>query len=220
MHWPSIAYVTERAPLPDGYRYEYLTRARIGEVIAAVRAWYPGIAVGNASCHLRESFYLEKVCLEDAPDRDFLVTLIVAGGGIGGIYSVERDPDSAVIYGRIATVSPAHRGAGLSRALLRLTEVLGRAMGMGMVYGLATLNHPHMQRVFERVGWQLIGIIPGFDKEEIAPAEVRRVYEAVYVKVLEPENLLRPSAANMTPSVEALFDLLYPGQSARPGASP
>ena len=84
---------------------------------------------------------------------------------------------------------------------------------MGMVYGLATLKYPHMQITFERMGWQLVGITPGFDQEVIAPGDVKRVYEAIYAKVLvSPEELLRPRVTDLTPSVKALFDLLYPGQ--------
>jgi hypothetical protein len=40
---------------------------------------------------------------------------------------------------------PSNRGAHLSRNVLLLEEALGRAMGMGMIYGLATLKYPHMQ---------------------------------------------------------------------------
>ena len=55
---------------------------------------------------------------------------------------------------------------------------------MGLVYGMATLKAPHAQRAFERAGWQLIGITPGYDREMVAPGVVKRVYEAVYAKVL------------------------------------
>jgi hypothetical protein len=99
------------------------------------------------------------------------------------------------------------------RNVLLLEEALGHAMGMGMVYGLATLKYPHMQVAFERMGWQLIDITPGFDKETVTRDAVKRVYEAVYAKVLVPEeDLLRPHTKDMTPAVKALFDLLFPGR--------
>jgi len=53
---------------------------------------------------------------------------------------------------------------------------------------------------------------PGFDREVIAPGVVKRVYEAIYAKVLVPSELLRPRAQDLTPAAKALFDLLYPGQ--------
>ena len=212
MQWPSVGDITARAPLPASYHYEYLDRHQVPALVSALEAWYPGIAVGNASCHLRESFYADKVCLDGQFERDFLVILFKQHDELAGMFSVERDPDSEVLYGRICAISPKHRGSHLSRNVLLLEEALGRAMGMGMVYGLATLKYPHMQATFERMGWQLIGITPGFDREMIAPGVVKRVYEAVYAKVLVPEELLRPRAPDLTPAAKALFDLLYPGQ--------
>ena len=72
-----------------------------------------------------------------------------------------------------------------------------------------------MQRGFEHRGWKLVGIMPGFDRELVAPGVVKRVYESVYVKLLIPEaDLLRPHAEDLTPAGLALFDLLYPGRLA------
>ena len=95
-------------------------------------------------------------------------------------------------------------------------EAMGNAMGMGMVYGLATLKFPNMQVGFEKAGWQLIGIIPGFDRELIGPGQVKRVFEAIYVKVLAAESeFLRPSVAGMTSVTNALFNFLYPRRKYR-----
>ena len=212
LKWPSVEEITARAPLPSGYRYQYLDRQQVPTLIRALRTWYPGIAVGNASCHLRESFYTDKVCLGGELDRDFLVITFMQDDELAGVFSVERDADSQVLYGRIGAIAPEHRGSRLSRNILLLEEALGRAMGMGMVYGLGTLKHPRMQATFERMGWTLIGITPGFDQEVVEPGIVKRVYEAVYAKVLVPEALLRPRARDLTPGVKALFDVLFPGQ--------
>jgi hypothetical protein len=213
MSWPSVDDITARAPLPAGYHYEYLRREQVPMLISALQTWYPAIGVGNASCYLRERFYASEVCLEDAREREFLVVLFMRNSELAGMFSAERDADSRVLYGRLCAISPNHRGSHLSRNVLLLEEALGRAMGMGMVYGLATLNYPHMQTTFERMGWQLIGITPGFDQEVVAPGAVKRVYEAIYAKVLvSAEDLLRPRAKDLTPAVKALFDLLYPGQ--------
>lgn len=53
--------------------------------------------------------------------------------------------------------------------------------------------------------------MPGFDREVVAPGVVRRVFEAIYVKVLAPDGeLLNPPADGMTPATRALFDTLFP----------
>jgi hypothetical protein len=212
--WPEARELAATCPLPAGYRYQRLTRRDIAETIRAFAAWYPGIAVGNASCHLRASFYEERVALDRASERDFYVVLVRKGRELVGVLSVERDHDSAILYGRVGAISPRHRGLRLSERFPTLIEALGRTMGMGMVYGLATLKHPYMAEKFEQMGWQLIGIIPGFDIEVVEAGAVKRVYEAIYTKVLADErDFLRPRRADMTPKAAALFDVLFPGRA-------
>jgi len=214
MPWTNVDSLSTKVPLPEGYRYERLARADIADVVRSLADWYPGIVVGNSSCHLNESFYNEKVVLDDESERDFFVVLFKKGREFVGVLSIERDRDSEVLYGRIGAVSPKHRGLNLSERFPALIETMGHAMGMGMVYGLATLKVPHMQTKFERLGWQLIGIIPGFDKEVVEPGVIKRVYEAIYAKVLvAEENFVRPRYADMTPGTTQLFELLYPGKA-------
>jgi hypothetical protein len=214
MPWPDVDKLSERAPLPAGYRYELLSRTDISETVNAFASWYPGIAVGNASCHLREAFYREKVVLDDEPERDFFVVLFRKDQELVGVLSVERDRDSEVLYGRVGAISPQHRGLNLSERFPGLIEALGRSMGMGMVYSLATLKVPYMAEKFERQGWQLIGIIPGFDREMVEPGIVKRIYEAIYTKVLVDEtDFMIPRRSAMTPKTAALFDLLYPDKA-------
>jgi len=84
-------------------------------------------------------------------------------------------------------------------------------MGAGFVYGLATLKMPQAQLALERAGYQLLGFVPGYDRELVTPGVVKRVYEAVYAKVLVPdEELLRPDPKNMSPKARALWELLFP----------
>jgi hypothetical protein len=214
MVWTAIEDVAARVPLPEGYRYERVARVDIPEIVCSLAQWYPGIAVGNASCHLDENFYNEKVVLDACSERDFFVLLFRKGRELAGMLSIERDRASEVLYGRVGAVSPKHRGLNLSERFPALIEMMGHSMGMGMVYGLATLHVPHMQEKFERRGWQLVGIIPGFDREMVKPGIVKRVYEAIYAKVLvDEEAFVRPRYGDMTPATAALFDLLYPGRA-------
>ena len=213
MKWPSIKTLTEAVPLPDGYQYALPTRSDVPSLIKAVDDWFPGLAVGNASCYLREDFYSERVFFDDRHERDFHFMLFKHGDDWAGMLSVERDNDSHVLYGRVGTIAELHRGARLSKCFPPLMETMGKTMGMGMVYSLATLKVPHMQVSFEKAGWQLIGIIPGFDRELIGAGEVKRVFEAIYVKVLVTErDFLLPKLEGMTPATSALFKHLYPGQ--------
>ena len=215
MHWPNIDDISAKVPLPDGYRFEQLARSEIPLLIAGLRTWFPDIGVGSASCYLREDFYARAAFLEDESETDVLVILVKTGHELAGMYSCERDQDTLALYGRLLAIAPQHRGTNLGEAGLALLEFIGRAMGMGIAYGMATLKVPHIQKAMEEFGFQLIGITPGYDREMVAPGVVKRIYEAVYAKVLVAnEELLLPQPQNLTPNTKALFDSLFPGKLA------
>jgi hypothetical protein len=75
MNWPRIDDISAKVPLPDGYRFEQLRRSEIPLLIAGLRAWFPGIAVGTASCHLCGDFYTRAASLVGESETDVLVIL-------------------------------------------------------------------------------------------------------------------------------------------------
>ena len=211
MKWPTIEQMSSMAPLPDGYRYERLKRSGITALMEAIKVWHPDIAVGGGSCYLREDFYTDKVFLDGEGQKDILVGLFMCGDELAGMWSWEQEPDALSLYGRLIIVAPAHRDAKLASKVMPLAELAGRAMGAEFFFGLATLKIPHMQHALETAGWQLIGFTSGYDREEVAPGVIKRVFEGVYSKVLVPEGeLLRPDPNNMTPTARALFEVLFP----------
>lgn len=211
MNWMQVDEMTAMAPLPEGYRYELLKRSEIPALVCFINQWFPDISVGGASCYVRDDFYREKVFLAGEPERDTLVILIKSGDELVGLFSCERDQDALALYARLSVIAPRHRGAHLSQTTIVLVEAIGRRMEMGLVYGMATLKVPYIQMAFERLGWQLIGITPGYDREMVRPGVVKRVYEAVYAKILVGEGvLLHPDSRNMTDRTKAFFALLFP----------
>jgi len=211
MKWPGMETIATLTQLPDGYRFEQLRRSDIPALIEGVRMWHPDISVGVGSCYLREDFYTEKVFLRDEAEKDMYVVLIMHGDELAGMGSWEREPDALTLYAKLGIIAPAHRGAKIAVRAVEFTENLGRAMGAGFVYGLATLKVPHMQLALERAGYQLLGFAPGYDRELVAPGVVKRVYEAFYAKVLVPdEDLLRPDPKSLSPRAKALFEVLFP----------
>ena len=63
-----------------------------------------------------------------------------------------------------------------------------------------------------RAGFQIVGIVPASDRLMVAPGVIKRVYEAIYVKVLAADaDVLRPQSQSMTPRTKALYDFLFAG---------
>ncbi len=211
MKWPAIDELSTMMPLPDGYRYERLDHASVAPLIAALKSWHPAIAVGAASGFLREDFYEDRVCLDGAVDKNVMVVRIMFNDALVGMWSVEREIDALAIYARLIVLAPAHRGAKLSVLTSIGSEAVSRSMGAQFQYSLATLQIPNVQRALEHAGYRLLGFFPGYGREEIAPGVVKRVYEAVYAKLLVADGEVhRPDPKNMTPKTKILFDLLFP----------
>lgn len=221
MKWPTVQQISAMTSLPEGFHFEFLRQADVPALIEAIGRWHPDIAVGGGSCYLRESFYAQHVQLEGGPDRNVLVALFRRGDEMAGMWSWEKEPDSLALYARLIVISPQYRSAKLATAVMPLAEVAGRAMGAEFFFGLATLKIPHMQHALEAVGWQLIGFTSGYDQEQVAPGIVKRVFEAVYCKVLVPEDeLARPDPNNLTPRARAMFDALFPASPPMAAAHP
>jgi len=210
MDWPHLDAPAAHVPLTRGYRFELLQRAEVGVLTNFIATWMPDIGVGSASVYLRPEFYQRRVVFPDQPQQDVVVLLLKRGDTLAGMFSCQREREALSIHARLGIAAPRHRGANLAQAGMVFTEAVGRLMGLGVAYGMATLKTPHAQQAFERAGWQLVGIMPGFDREQVAPGVVKRVFEALYAKVLvERTELLQPDLCDMTPRTQALYRQLH-----------
>jgi len=210
MNWVAINELSNKLPIPPGYRAQQLKRSDIPELIRCFKDWFPDVTVGAENCYQREDFYSREVFLEGEVERDVIVFLIKKDQELVAMFSAQRFNDTLTLYGRIGAIAPRYRGERLAYLGPALLEAMGRAMGMEVIYGLAEFAIPNMQMVFERAGFQIVGIVPASDRLMVAPGVVKRVYEAMYVKVLAADaDVLRPQAESMTPRTKALYDFLF-----------
>jgi len=211
VRWPSAGVIAALSPLPAGYRYAQFGSADIAPLIASLKEWHPRIAVGVNSCYLRDDFYLKRVGLDGDLDSDVMVIRILRGEETVGFWSFEREVDSLVIWGRLLVVAPEHRGTRVSVAALAGSEAIGRVMGAAFIYAFAPLSTPYVQQGLERAGYRLLGFFPGRDREEVSPGVVKRVYQAVYAKLLAAEAQVHwPDPGKMTPRAREMYGLLFP----------
>ena len=209
MNWLPLDQLRALIPLPPGLRVESMHSAHIAAVIAALRSWYPDVAYGSNSGYLRDEFYRQRVCLDGGDAKDVQVFTIWFGDELVGLWSPEREVDSLALYARVVAIAPQHADAGLTRQITAGMEDVARKMGAAFMYALVTLKHPYVAQALEGAGYRLLGFWPGFDRELVAGV-VKRVYQAVYAKLLVPEDrVLRPDPKNLTPGAKALFELLF-----------
>jgi RimJ/RimL family protein N-acetyltransferase len=215
MQWPTESVIQQAAErlglFPKGMVFHQLTEADIAEVIASLKQWYAAITVGAESRHLQPDFYRQKVFMKgDEEQRDTFVGLLRDGGSLVAFYSIERDAYSLALKGRLAVVNPSYRGKKIAQTIPKLFELFGRLCGAGVIYYFVTLEHPISQHLSERFGYQLCGIVPGYDRDMISPGVVKRVYEAIYAKVLVPsDDLHLPQRSNLSDKVKMLWEQLF-----------
>jgi hypothetical protein len=210
MKWPAADELVKQVPLPAPYRSQGIVRAHIAPLIASIRKWHPDIAVGANSCFLQEDFYHDRVCLDVEDERDICVVTIWRDDELVGMWSGEREADSLAIYGRLIIMAPEHRGARVTVNIMAGMANVGRAMGAAFLYCMVTLKNPYLQQTLEDEGYRLLGFMPGYDRQVVAPGVVKRVYQAVYAKLLVTEDEVhRPDPKNLTPRARALFELLF-----------
>jgi len=143
-------------------------------------------------------------------DRDVYCVVVKKDGVIVGVYSFEKQDDAKLVQGRLAATAPEHRGARLASSAMPILEGMARAVDADLILVTATLKHPLSQRLAEAYGYRLVGIIPGFDRDMIAPGVVKRVFEALYAKILAPkEHIQMPKPGGMTATTLALFAQIF-----------
>jgi hypothetical protein len=210
MRWAALSTLTVDTATPSGYRYEQLSREDIPETVQSIREWHPDVSVGSASGFHHQSFYEHHACLAGEAERDLIVYVCKCANKVVALMSIERHVESALIHSRLAAVSPAHRHSGLANFGAFIMDQQARAMGIAMAYNHVSLKTLYAQKMMERNGFKLVGIVPASDREMITPGIVKHVPEALYVKMYAPaEKLLVPNQASMTPSVREMWCQLF-----------
>jgi len=214
MNWPTIDEIRMFTPLPADYSWDLLRQDEIDIAITFFKTWFPSISVGMGSSLMDPAFYEEKVVGADRRTTAILALVVRHSDEIVAIATWEKIDGPDVIFGRVGAVVRPHRQSNLAVAAQELGEKMGRHMGAGLIYGMATTRTPYMQQALERAGYTAVGIMPGFDLEETEPGTLLRIYEVIYVKQLAPaEAFLVPSPQNFTPTVAGLYTAIFKEQS-------
>jgi hypothetical protein len=209
MRWASLERIREKVAIPEGLVLDQVSRTEINELTSRLREWYPDIQTGMESPFLDPDFFLNSVTLkETAHERSVFALVMRDKGQISAFYSAERNESARTVWARLSVVAPAYRRNGLNHLGPQLLIAAGE--GAALAWATATLNHPFSQKVLEKAGYKIVGIMPAYDRDEVEPGNIRHVYEAIYAKILiESEDILTPRQENMTPETRRLWDFLF-----------
>ncbi len=211
LDWPPLSRVAEDSQIPEGFSLDQLEGNEVTELARLLRAWYPDIHVGSESCHLNPRFYREKVFLKGgARKRDIICGVVKKNTEIVAMETVQRDVDARTVCVRLAVIHPKHRGTGLSHFVLAFLEAVGRASGAELAYSFISLKTLAHQVGPPKMGFELVGIVPAFDRDLVEPNKVRRVFEAIWAKVLvERQQLLVPDKSQLSDRMRLVWETLF-----------
>jgi hypothetical protein len=223
--FPTIVELSNGISLPEGSRLRFLRDAEIPRVQALLLQWYPAIEVGAESVfldaqYMRDDVMTVELLARERSDleqgerlRHVLPILLELDGAVRGFCSFERQPRARVLYARLGVLDPEFRVGLLGGLGVAIFERLGKLLGAELLLQWVTLQNRVQQVFAERRGFQLCGLVPGFDRDQLAPehgeAGVKRVTEALYGKLLVPqENLHAPYTENLTGHTKAVASAL------------
>lgn len=210
--WPSLKELREELPLAEGLVLDWLQASDVDSLTRDLAVWYPDIVVGTESVHLDPEFYYRECALGPEPsvEKNLLPMVARRDGRVVFFMNVLRDVRGGTVSVRMGAIDPSERGTGAALLGPLLLQLCGRKMGAGLAYFYATLKAKHQQLVAERTGFTLVGILPAFDLDQVRPGTNRRVYEAVYAKVLaNPDEIETPDLEHLTPRTRDLFQKLF-----------
>lgn len=215
--WSAGLAVLQRIILPESYQLDQMASEDVPLIVANLARWYPEIQVGIESPHLEPEFYLTQTQLKGVPEERAILPIVIRkrDAGVIALITYERNVLARSISCRMGVLAPEQRNAQLVLAGPLLLEEIGRALGAELAYYLATLRTPHQQVLAERRGFQLVGILPGWDRAVTADGAIKRVYEALYVKLLVPDDEVQPPpVATFTARTRAVWSALFEAEAA------
>ena len=211
MDWSGVVGVLQDLKAPKGYSITQLLRSSVPALVQALPVWYPDLQVGGERCHLDLNFYYDRCALAAEPfDRPIMPIVAMHDEALVGLITFERDADARSVSCRVGVIAPEHRGPTLALLGPMLLEKIGRATGAELVLYYATLKSPHQQVLAERCRYTLAGIVPACDLGIIGNGEVKRVYEALYAKVLvDRDRVVEPGDSALTVRTRAVWQALF-----------
>jgi RimJ/RimL family protein N-acetyltransferase len=218
MRWPSIKLLRKNVAVPQDFSLDQLQKTEIRTMMRKLIQWYPGFKVGSETCFLDKRYYKKQIYLKNGNDkRDTIIVVLKHFKKIIGFYCACREVGAKNVYAKMMVIDPEYRGQGFIDIGPEIAEYIARYMNAKILYCMATLQHPHSQHAIEKAGYQLCGILPSFNIELLDGNVRKRVYEAIYVKMLCPEkDNLKPNDLDLIPSTKKLYDFLFEGKSELP----
>ena len=209
MNWPTLDELVRSLTLPAGVTLRLPREEEFATLPGLLREWYPQVRVGAESIFLNSEFLKREVVTEGNLRPNIYAIFIVQHGLSVGFTSYERQPANATLHGRLGVLAPEARTGFLGALGFMVLETIAKLTGAELILVWLTLASKNQQYFAERKGYQLVGIVPGFDRDQLTNERSLRVSEALVAKLLVPESeVLSPAPDALTPRTKRLLEAI------------
>lgn len=212
MRWPDVSALIQSLILPNGVSLRLLRADEFEKLPALLLSWFPAVEVGAESIFLTPEFLRREVVCEGNLSPNIYAVFVTQDEAVVGFMTFERQPANATLHARLGALAPEARAGFLGALGFMVFEKLGVLCGAELLLTWMTLAGRHQQLFAERRGFQLVGVVPGFDRDLISRGRTMRVTEGLVAKLLVADTeLLEPSPENMTPRTRRLLEAIRRG---------
>ena len=207
MPWPPIDDLMSDLSLANGITLRLLCEEDLPTLPGQLLEWYPAVRVGSESVFLSQEFLHRAVVRQGNLAPDIYAFFLVQDNAVVGFMSFERQPANGTLHARLGVLAPSARTGFLGALGFLAFERLGTRCGAELLLAWITLASRNQQMFAERRGFRLVGVVPGFDRDQVHESKSLRVAEALVAKLLVgTDELLEPLPENLTPRTLRLLE--------------
>lgn len=193
--WPSASLLFDPSEVPSGFRIRQQARRDIPFLVNHLATWHPQLQLGSHRGFLLPEWYEQKVALHDEDQRierkPCFSLVIEHDDQIVGLFVVSSDFPCITLTCELAVMNPRFQGRGVISALMPFALRLCEALDAETLLSFATLRHPHAQRIAQRCGLELWGVLPAAEVLANRDGRTQRGFDAVYGISLLPSKRAR-----------------------------
>jgi RimJ/RimL family protein N-acetyltransferase len=173
--------------------------------------WHPDLLSGSGRALATAEHHHTQVALAEhggnaaIAERPFCHLLLQRGEKIAAFSAFSVDSAVVNLIADLGVVDPTQQGHGLMLRMARAVLFLAAALRVETVLSWATLSHLGAQRVAQRAGLSLWGLVPASEVVVGSDGKPRYTVEALYGASLVPKSRAHwPSPDRITPGLRDL----------------
>ena len=210
--WPTVQILSARSDAQPVLKVRQLRRTELATYSRCLRAWNPTLVGSNRESLLHHAAYASNTAfdgeIQDLAKRPLSIWILEESEVPVGICTLSYVASRASMDIVVCAIAPTSNSANVSELFHCLLASLAKALGIIRISGFVSLRNREGQQLYEKLGLQLLGIIPTADRYCLGD---RMVYgmDALFGRSLVPhQDCHLPSLEKAPPRLAALTQFM------------